>query len=69
MTYTLTVYTIIETPLFTEQSSTVWTEAERGEFCAWLAKIRCQALLCLVAAAAARCDGSAPVRGNAVALG
>lgn len=31
------MYTIIETPLFTEQASAVWTESERQEFCVWLA--------------------------------
>lgn len=38
MTYTLLVYTIIETPLFTEQSRAIWTESEREDFCVWLSK-------------------------------
>ncbi len=31
------MYTIIETPLFTSDAKAIWTEEERGEFCAWLA--------------------------------
>ncbi len=30
------MYTIIETPLFTHDSKSIWHEDERGEFCAWL---------------------------------
>lgn len=30
------MYTIIETPLFTHDSKSIWNEDERGEFCAWL---------------------------------
>jgi hypothetical protein len=30
------MYTIIETPLFTQDSKSIWNEEERGEFCAWL---------------------------------
>jgi hypothetical protein len=29
--------TIIETPLFKRDADAVWSEDERGEFCAWLA--------------------------------
>jgi len=32
------MYTIIETPLFTQDAKSIWNESERGEFCAWLAK-------------------------------
>ena len=31
------MYTIVETPLFSAESRRIWTEDERGEFCAWLA--------------------------------
>lgn len=31
------MYTIIETPIFTEDAKALWTEGERGTFCAWLA--------------------------------
>jgi hypothetical protein len=31
------MYTITETEIFTRESGGVWTEDERGEFCAWLA--------------------------------
>lgn len=31
------MYTLIESPLFTKASETIWTEEERGAFCAWLA--------------------------------
>lgn len=31
------MYTIIETPLFTEDARLIWSETERGAFCAWLA--------------------------------
>jgi hypothetical protein len=30
------MYTIIETPLFTADAKSIWTEEERGNFCAWL---------------------------------
>lgn len=31
------MYTIVETPTFTEDARKIWTEQERGAFCAWLA--------------------------------
>lgn len=31
------MYTIAETPVFTRYVADYWSEAERGEFCAWLA--------------------------------
>ena len=31
------MYTIIETPTFQKDASKIWTEEERGAFCAWLA--------------------------------
>jgi hypothetical protein len=31
------MYTIIETPLFTEDARSIWSEDERGAFCTWLA--------------------------------
>jgi mRNA-degrading endonuclease RelE of RelBE toxin-antitoxin system len=31
------MYTIIETPTFQEDADDIWTEEERGAFCAWLA--------------------------------
>jgi hypothetical protein len=31
------MYTIIETPTFEEDADEIWTEEERGAFCAWLA--------------------------------
>jgi hypothetical protein len=31
------MYTIVETDLFLRESKDLWTEDERGEFCAWLA--------------------------------
>lgn len=31
------VYTIVETPTFAEDARKIWTEQERGAFCAWLA--------------------------------
>ncbi len=37
MTYTGSVYTIIETPTFKEDAGKLWSEEERGAFCAWLA--------------------------------
>ncbi len=32
------MYTIIETPTFLNDVDKIWTEDERGEFCAWLAE-------------------------------
>jgi len=32
------MYTIIETPLFTADARSIWTDDERGEFCAWLSE-------------------------------
>jgi len=32
-----TLYTIIELPTFSSDAKSIWDEAERGEFCAWLA--------------------------------
>ena len=37
MTYTPSMYTIIETPTFQEDARTLLSEEERGAFCAWLA--------------------------------
>ena len=31
------MYTIIETPTFWKDARRIWTEDERGDFCAWLA--------------------------------
>lgn len=31
------MYTIIETPTFQHDADKIWTEEERGAFCAWLA--------------------------------
>ncbi|QXL84132.1 type II toxin-antitoxin system RelE/ParE family toxin [Comamonas sp. NLF-1-9] len=31
------MYTIIETPLFSADAKDIWSEEERGDFCAWLA--------------------------------
>jgi len=31
------MYTIIELPTFSSDATSIWNEAERGEFCAWLA--------------------------------
>ena len=31
------MFTIIETPLFTADAKDIWSEDERGAFCAWLA--------------------------------
>lgn len=31
------MYTIIETPTFQEDAQKIWSEQERGAFCAWLA--------------------------------
>ena len=30
------MYTIIETPTFTDEARGIWSEEERGSFCAWL---------------------------------
>jgi hypothetical protein len=32
------MYTIIELPTFSNDAKSIWDEAERGEFCAWLAE-------------------------------
>ena len=32
------MHTIIELPTFSHDAKTIWGEAERGEFCAWLAE-------------------------------
>ena len=32
------MYTIIETPTFQEDARKLWSEEERGAFCAWLAE-------------------------------
>jgi hypothetical protein len=32
------MYTIIETPTFVSDAKGLWTEEERGAFCAWLAE-------------------------------
>lgn len=37
MTYILFMYTIIETPTFQEDARKLWSEEERGAFCAWIA--------------------------------
>ena len=37
MTYTESMYTVIETPTFLEDARRIWSEQERGAFCAWLA--------------------------------
>ncbi len=37
MTYASAMYTIIETPTFQEDARKLWSEEERGAFCAWLA--------------------------------
>ncbi len=31
------MYTIVETPTFAEDADALWSEEERGAFCAWLA--------------------------------
>jgi hypothetical protein len=31
------MYTIVETPTFADDARKIWTEQERGAFCAWLA--------------------------------
>ena len=33
----MVMYTIIETPTFQEDARKIWSEQERGAFCAWLA--------------------------------
>ena len=37
MPYSFGVYTIIETPTFTTDAKTLWSEDDRGEFCTFLA--------------------------------
>lgn len=37
MTYNEPMYTIIETPVFSADARDIWSEDERGAFCAWLA--------------------------------
>ncbi|ROQ19704.1 hypothetical protein EDC38_0290 [Marinimicrobium koreense] len=37
MTYIWSMYTVIETPTFTEDAKELWSEEDRGAFCAWLA--------------------------------
>ena len=37
MTYISGMYTIIETPTFTADAKDLWSEEDRGAFCAWLA--------------------------------
>jgi len=37
LTYDAPMYTIIETPTFLEDARKIWSEQERGAFCAWLA--------------------------------
>jgi hypothetical protein len=32
------MYTVIETPIFSTDARAIWSEDERGEFCAWLAE-------------------------------
>lgn len=32
------MYTIIELPTFSNDAKSIWDEAERGEFCVWLAE-------------------------------
>jgi hypothetical protein len=36
LTYSETLYTIIETPTFAADAKEIWSEDERGAFCAWL---------------------------------
>jgi hypothetical protein len=31
------MYTVIETPVFSADARDIWSEDERGDFCAWLA--------------------------------
>lgn len=37
MTYIWLMYTVIETPTFTEDAKELWSEEDRGAFSAWLA--------------------------------
>lgn len=37
LTYNLTMYTLVETPTFAADAKVLWSEEERGAFCAWLA--------------------------------
>lgn len=37
LTYSMRMLTIIETPTFATDAKALWTEEERGAFCAWLA--------------------------------
>lgn len=30
------MYTVIETPIFVKDADDLWSEEERGEFCAWI---------------------------------
>lgn len=32
------MFTIIETPIFKREADAIWSERERGAFCAWLAR-------------------------------
>lgn len=32
------MYTVIETPIFSADAEGIWSEDERGEFCAWVAR-------------------------------
>lgn len=32
------MHTVIETPIFTADAKGIWSEEDRGEFCAWLSK-------------------------------
>ncbi len=36
MPYIFDMYTIVETPTFIADAKSIWTEDERGAFCAWL---------------------------------
>lgn len=31
------MHTIVETPIFAKEADDLWSEEERGEFCAWIA--------------------------------
>ena len=31
------MYTVVETPIFSADAQNLWSEDERGEFCAWIA--------------------------------
>lgn len=37
LTYSALMYTVVETPTFTEEAAGLWSEEERGAFCAWIA--------------------------------